>query len=255
MAESAIPRSVQPEGDDPLTTAIWRLRSRGCWTDAAALLAARAGEPDTALRLVELHVERCARTAEGWDRAEEALRAAESLPLDDEQRGAAASERGHLAYASTHFGVRDRTDEARSALGRAAALLDPASPARPLLDFRRGLMAQYLSDSPQDAEASYRRAHAEATARGDRLLTAASCHQLGTLELLSGEPGEARRLLAEALRLREEAGDLVGVALALQALADSHPPAEAARLRREATRLNQLLGLRPAAGMGAGASG
>ncbi|MGW6097739.1 hypothetical protein ACWFRK_26035, partial [Streptomyces sp. NPDC055157] len=42
-----------------------------------------------------------------------------------DDRGAAACERGQLAYAATVLGVRDRADEARSALGRAAALLSP----------------------------------------------------------------------------------------------------------------------------------
>ncbi|WP_103503232.1 MULTISPECIES: tetratricopeptide repeat protein [unclassified Streptomyces] len=243
MADTAILRTVWPEGGDPLTRAVWRLRSRGCWEEAAGLLAPLVPHHHgAALRQVELHVERCLFTSEGWDRAEEALRAAESLPLTDAERGIAACERGHLAYASTHLDVRDRTDEARSALGRAAALLEPSGPDRPLLDYRRGLMAQHLTDSPQDAEASYRRALAEATARGDKLLCASVTRQLGSLAVLGGDPGQAREHFAESLRLCEEIGYLVGAAPALAALAEVEPEAEAHRLRAEAARLVRLLG-------------
>jgi tetratricopeptide (TPR) repeat protein len=251
VAEPAISHTVRPEGEDALADAVWRLRSRGCWTEAAALLTPLVPrQPDAALRQAALYIECCGYTGEGWDRAEEALRTAEALPLSDEERGLAACERGQLAYAATQQGVRDRTDEARSALGRAAALLRPAGPARPLLDYRRGLMAQYLSDSPQDAEAAYRRAHAEVAGRRDResrLLHAAVLLQLGTLELLGGELTEARALFTQCLRLREETGYLVGIAPALTALAEAVPAPQAARLRGEAARLSQLLGNGPGA--------
>jgi hypothetical protein len=245
VAEPAISRSGRPEGDAAIADAIWRLRSRGCWADAAALLAAPAPhQPDAALHRAALYIERCCYTGEGWDRAEEALRLAEALALSDEERGLAACERGQLAYAATQRGVRDRTDEARSALGRAAALLHPSGPGRPLLDYRRGLMAQHLSDSPQDAEAAYRRAHTEAARRPDResrLLCAAVLLQLGTLDLLNGELADARQQFTQCLRLREETGFLVGMAPALIALAGAAPAPEAARLRREAARFTGLL--------------
>ena len=96
-----------------------------CWTDAAALLAPRGHRPAAALQRTSLLVERCLFTGEGWAEAEDGLRTAEALAQDDDDRGAAACERGHLAYASTVLGVRDRADEARTALGRAAALLAP----------------------------------------------------------------------------------------------------------------------------------
>ncbi|MEV5445715.1 hypothetical protein AB0N23_24735, partial [Streptomyces sp. NPDC052644] len=107
------------EGDDPLQTAVWRLRSRGCWTDAAALLAPRADDPPAAVQRAALLIERCLYTEAGWAEAEDALRAAEAVARADEDRGAAACERGYLAYAATLHGVRDRADEARAALGRA----------------------------------------------------------------------------------------------------------------------------------------
>lgn len=245
MAESAVSRSVRPEGEEALTEAVWRLRSRGRWTEAAALLGPPApGRPAAALRRAALLVERCGHTGEGWEEAETALRAAEAVAHGDEERGLAACERGQLAYAATRQGVRDRTDEARSALGRAAALLRPSGPARPLLDYRRGLMAQYLGDSPQDAEAAYRRAYAESAGRPDRegrLLTAAVLLQLGTLELLAGELAEARTLFTRCLRLREETGYLIGTPQALTALAEAVPAPETARLREEAARLTRLL--------------
>ncbi|GAA1933976.1 hypothetical protein GCM10009716_46380 [Streptomyces sodiiphilus] len=243
MAETAIPRTVRPTVKDPLDSAVWRLRSRGCWEDAAALLEPAAGQaPAAALLRAELLVERCMYTTEGWERAEDALRAAESLPLTDDERGAAACTRGYLGYAATLLKVRDRADEARAAFGRAAALLAPDAPGRALLDLRRGLMAQHVSRNPQAAEAGYRRAHAEALKRGDALLCSSTWRHLGALALENGEPAEARRGFAESLRLREETGFLVGIAPALVALAEVQPEAEAQRLRAEAGRLFRLLG-------------
>jgi hypothetical protein len=181
-------------------------------------------------------------TETGWPDAEDALRAAEAMARSDDERGAAACERGQLAYASTVLGIRDRTDEARSALGRAAALLSPAAPGRPLLDFRRGLIAEHLADSPDAARAAYRRAHAGAAAHGDALLLSFTWRHLAGLALRDGELAEARHGFAESLRIREELSYLIGIAPALVALAEAEPEPEAARLRDEARRLFRLLG-------------
>lgn len=242
MAHTAMSGFGTTAGDDPLQTAVWRLRSRGCWTDAAALLAPHAAEPAAALERVGLLVERCMYTGDGWADAEDALRTAEAGARDDEERGGAACERGRLAYAATVLGVRDRADEARTALGRAAALLSPVSPARPLLDFRRGLLAEHIADSPQAARAAYRRAHEGAAAGGDRLLMSFTFHHLARIALREGEIAEARHGFTEALRLRVELGYLIGTAPALAALADCEPEPEAQRLRAEAGRLFRLLG-------------
>ncbi|MDK1475260.1 hypothetical protein QNO07_17860 [Streptomyces sp. 549] len=231
------------EGEDPLARAVWRLRSRGCWEDAAALLSADAAQDaEVAVERAALLVERCLFTAAGWADAEDALRNAEALAVADEVRGAAACARGHLAYASTVLGVRDRADEARAALGRAAALLPPTAPGRALLDFRRGLVAEHLADNPQAARAAYRRAHAGATAHNNALLCSFTWRHLAGLALREGELTEARHGFAESLRLREELGYLVGMAPALAALADAEPEPEASRLRAEAQRLFRLLG-------------
>ncbi|MBT2387498.1 hypothetical protein J7E86_28830 [Streptomyces sp. ISL-11] len=242
------PYDADPPGDDPLDRAVWRLRSRACWNDAAALLAPRAaGEPGPALRRTAVLIEQCVFTAEGWEAAEDALRSAEALATDDEERGAAACERGHLAYASTLLGVRDRADEARSALGRAAALLAPESPTRPLLHFRRGLIAQHLSDSPSDATAAFRRAHDGASAHGQRLLLSFTWRHVAAMAEHDGDLAGARHGFAESLRIREELGYLVGIAPALASLAAVLPDErEAGRLRAEAGRLVRLLGGVPA---------
>ncbi|MFI9256586.1 hypothetical protein ACIGT4_02525 [Streptomyces sioyaensis] len=238
-----VPAIGTVEGDDPLDRAVWRLRSRGCWDDAAALLERHAvRHAPSALRRAALLVERCVFTATGWAEAEDALRGAEALAGDDDERGGAACERGHLAYAATVLGVRDRADEARSALGRAAALLAPAAAGRPLLDFRRGLMAEHVADSPDSARAAYRRAHAGATAHGDHLLLSFTWRHLAGLALRDGELAEARHGFAESLRIREELGFLIGTAPALAALADAAPEADADRLRAEAARLFRLMG-------------
>ncbi|MEX2970603.1 hypothetical protein [Streptomyces sp. C184] len=238
-----VPAVGTVEGDDPLDRAVWRLRSRGCWDDAAALLEPHAvRHAPSALRRAALLVERCVFTATGWAEAEDALRGAEALAGDDDERGGAACERGHLAYAATVLGVRDRADEARSALGRAAALLAPAAAGRPLLDFRRGLMAEHVADSPDSARAAYRRAHAGATAHGDHLLLSFTWRHLAGLALRDGELTEARHGFAESLRIREELGFLIGTAPALAALADAAPEGDADRLRAEAARLFRLMG-------------
>jgi tetratricopeptide (TPR) repeat protein len=242
VAHTAMSGSGTTAGDDPLQTAVWRLRSRGCWTDAAALLAPYATDPAAALERAGLFVERCLFTGEGWAEAEDALRTAEAVARDDEERGGAACERGRLAYAATTLGVRDRADEARSALGRAAALLSPGSPRRPLLDFRRGLLAEHIAGSPQAALAAYRRAHEGARAQDDRLLLSFTWFQQAGLAQRDGETAEARHGFAEALRLRVELGYLIGAAPALAALADCEPEPEAERLRAEAARLYRLLG-------------
>lgn len=240
MAHTAMSGTGTTEGDDPLQTAVWRLRSRACWADAAALL--RPVTPAAALQRAALLVERCLYTERGWEEAEDALRTAEAQARSDDERGAAACERGQLAYAATLLGVRDRADEARAALGRAAALITPGSPGRALLDFRRGLIAENLAHSPQAARAAYRRAHAGATAHGDPLLLSSTWRHLAGLALRDGEPAEARHGFAESLRIREELGYLVGTAPALVSLADAETEPEAARLRAEAARLFRLLG-------------
>ncbi|CAL9386564.1 hypothetical protein SUDANB60_05144 [Streptomyces sp. enrichment culture] len=240
MAHTAMSGDGTTAEDDPLQTAVWRLRSRACWVDAAALLT--PATPRAALQRASLLVERCLYTEAGWEDAEDALRTAEALAHTDDERGAAACERGYLAYAATLFQVRDRADEARAALGRAAALIAPGAPGRPLLDFRRGLIAENLTRSPQAARAAYRRAHAGATAHTDPLLLSATWRHLAGLALREGELTEARHGFAESLRIREELGYLVGTAPALVSLADTETEPEASRLREEARRLFRLLG-------------
>ncbi len=240
MAHTAMSGDGTTAEDDPLQTAVWRLRSRACWVDAAALLT--PATPQAALQRASLLVERCLYTETGWEDAEDALRTAEALAHTDDERGAAACERGYLAYAATLFQVRDRADEARAALGRAAALIAPGAKGRPLLDFRRGLIAENLTGSPQAARAAYRRAHAGATAHADPLLLSATWRHLAGLALREGELTEARHGFAESLRIREELGYLVGTAPALVSLADTETEPEASRLREEARRLFRLLG-------------
>ncbi|MFJ5772872.1 hypothetical protein [Streptomyces sp. NPDC093094] len=240
MAYTAMSGYGTTAGDDPLQTAVWRLRSRACWADAAALL--QPASAAASLQRAALLVERCLYTEQGWEDAEEALRLAEALAHSDEERGAAACERGHLAYAATLLGVRDRADEARAALGRAAALIPPDTAERALLDYRRGLVAQNLSGSAPAARAAFRRAHAGAVAHTDTLLLSSTWRHLAGLALSEGELAEARHGFTESLRLREELGYLVGTAPALASLADAESEPEASRLREEARRLFRLLG-------------
>jgi hypothetical protein len=125
---------------------------------------------------------------------------------------------------------------------RTAALIAPGAAGRALLDFRRGLIAENLTRSPQAARAAYRRAHAAATAHSDPLLLSGTWRHLAGLALREGELAEARHGFAESLRIREELGYLVGTAPALVSLADTETDPEASRLREEARRLFRLLG-------------
>jgi hypothetical protein len=226
---------------------VWRLRARGCWAEAARLLAPFCeDDARAALRRAELLIESVFFQMDGWAEAEDALRVAEALAATDEERGAAASERGFLAYAATVFSVRDRSDEARAAFGRSTALLMPGSPGRPLLDFRRGLVAENIAANPTAARAAYRRAHAGAVAHGDTFLTSYTWRHLAGLAAAEGDVAEARHGFAESLRIRVSLGHLVGTAPAMLALADVSPDDEALSLRREAARLYELLGGVPA---------
>jgi len=240
VAHTAMSGTGTTSADDPLQTAVWRLRSRACWADAADLL--QPDTPGASLQRASLLTERCLYTERGWEEAEDALRTAEAQAHSDEERGAAACERGQLAYAATLHGVRDRADEARAALGRAAALIPPGTPDRALLDFRRGLLAENLARSAQAARAAYQRAHASASAHGDELLLSFTWRHLSGLALRDGDTAEARHGFAESLRIREELGYLVGTAPALVSLADTESEPEASRLRAEAGRLFRLLG-------------
>ncbi|MDX6347127.1 MAG: hypothetical protein QOF84_1917 [Streptomyces sp.] len=247
MADTAM--SDAEVDSDPNPTAggsvphVWRLRARGCWTEAATLLAPYALTAfGPALERAALFTEQCLFTLDGWPAAEDALRTAEALARTDDERGEAACERGHLAYLATQFAVRDRADEASAALGRSAALLTPGAPGRPLLDFRRGLVAENLADDPAAARAAYRRAHAGAVAHGDALLTSFTWRHLAGLAARDGDLAEAHRGFTESLRIRTELGYLIGAAPALVSLATVEPEPEAARLRAEAGRLLRLLG-------------
>ncbi|MEU9130716.1 hypothetical protein AB0D08_21885 [Kitasatospora sp. NPDC048540] len=223
--------------------AVWRLRSRGCWQEAAELLRPGAAhDPAAALHRAELLIEQSLFTADHWEPAEDALRLAEARVAGTEQRAAASCARGFLAYVASVLGPRDRLDEAQAALGRASAMLPPASPRRPLLDFRRGLVAENLLRDPGAAWIAYRRAHDGAAEHGDRLLHSYTWQHLASLALAGGDRERAREGFRASLRLREELGFTVGVAPVLAALADASDGTEAARLRAEAARLVQALG-------------
>jgi tetratricopeptide (TPR) repeat protein len=237
VADTALSESVVGVPD------VWRLRARGCWAEAAALLAPFCDDDaGAAMSRAELLVERCFYHLDGWAEAEDALRTAEALAATDDERGAAASERGYLAYGATLYSARDRADEASSAFGRSAALLAPGSAGRPLLDFRRGLVAENIAENPTAARAAYRRAHAGAVAHGNAFLSSFTWRHLAGLAAADGDLAEARHGYAESLRLRVSLGYLVGTAPALLSLAALEPDLEAARLRAEAARLYELLG-------------
>ncbi|MEY9873988.1 ATP/maltotriose-dependent transcriptional regulator MalT [Streptacidiphilus sp. MAP12-33] len=225
-----------PEQHTARTGQVWLLRSRGCWAAAAALI---GDSPEAAVERAELLIEAAFFTGADWDDAEGALRAAEAVVRDNRGRAAAACARGFLAYAATVLKVHDRLDEAQAALGRASAMLPPEDPARPLLDFRRGLIAHGLLGDGNAARTAYRRAHAGAEQQQDTHLLSYTWRYLGAIAQEDGNLAGARHGYAESLRLREETGFAIGVAPALAALAEVSPTAEATQLRAEARRLSR----------------
>ncbi|BAJ27780.1 hypothetical protein KSE_19560 [Kitasatospora setae KM-6054] len=242
-AHKEVALSVHGTAPGGMADVVWRLRSRGCWQEAADLLRPQAGrDPAAALQRAELLIEQCLFTADHWERAEDALRQAEASVAGIEARAAASCARGFLAYVASVLGRRDRLDEAQAALGRTSALLAPGTPGRPLLDFRRGLVAENLLHDPVAAHSAYARAHEGARERGDELLRSSTWRHLAGLAWAAGDRERAREGFAVSLRLREELGFTVGVAPALASLAEVSEPAEAERLRAEASRLVQALG-------------
>ena len=233
----------EPDHPGGNSDAVWLLRSRGCWAVAAALLEPQAAHsPQAALTRAELLIEQARFTGHGWGAAESALRLAEAGAHSDAERSAAACARGYLAYAATLLGVHDRLDEAQAALGRASALLPPGAAGRPLLDFRRGLVAENLLQDPASARTAYRRAHAGAEQQQDDLLLSDTWRHLASIARQDGNLAGARHGYAESLRLRELTGFAVGLAPALASLADVSPGAEAALLRAQASRLLRAFG-------------
>lgn len=232
-----------PDGNSPGAAEVWLLRSRGCWQAAAALLeqpAARSAA--AALTRAEVLIERSLFENDGWGEAENALRLAESGARSDTERAVAACARGYLAYCSTLLHFHDRLDEAQAALGRASAMLAPGAPARPLLDFRRGLVAENLLDDPVAARTAYRRAHAGAEQQQDDVLLSYTWRHLASIAQQDGNLAGARHGFAESLRLREATGFAIGIAPALATLADVSTAAEAVLLRAQAARLVSAFG-------------
>jgi hypothetical protein len=243
------PGGPDPDGSDPGAAArddgatVWLLRSRGCWQAAAALLEPSAAHsPEAALERAELLIERALFENQGWGEAESALRLAEAGARAAADRAAAACARGYLAYCATLLQVHDRLDEAQMALGRASAMLPPDAPGRPLLDFRRGLVAENLLKDPASARTAYRRAHAGAEQQRDDLLLSYTWRHLASIAQQDGNLAGARHGFAESLRLRELAGFAVGIAPALASLAAVSPSPEAVLLRAQAARLVRTFG-------------
>jgi hypothetical protein len=237
--DDSVPGAATP--DDGAT--VWLLRSRGCWQAAAALLEpAAAHSAEAALERAELLIERSLFENRGWSEAESALRLAEAGARVDATRAAAACARGYLAYCATLLQVHDRLDEAQMALGRASAMLPPDAPGRPLLDFRRGLVAENLLKDPAAARTAYRRAHAGAEQQRNDLLLSYTWRHLASIAQQDGNLAGARHGFAESLRLRELVGFAIGIAPALAALAEVSPSPEAVLLRAQAARLVRTFG-------------
>jgi hypothetical protein len=220
-----------------------RLRGRGCWSEAVSIIkTSTENSPSSALQCAALLVEQCMFTVEGWQEAENALAHAEAIVLDNEMIGAIASERAFFAYTMTLLGGQDQAVNARNSLEYADRHLSDSSPFRPLLEFRRGLIAENLLEDLKIAAAAYNRAHAAAEANGDALLLSYTCRHLGSIAQQEGDQHTARRFYAESLRLREVSGFVIGIAPALVTLASVSPEGETDALLSEARRLVRAFG-------------
>jgi hypothetical protein len=221
-----------------------RLRLRGCWSEAAALLAGPA-ETDfaAALARAEVLVEAAMFTLDGWAEAHAAVDQADRLAHDPRTRGLVATERGNLAYAETMRSTPGAADTARECYAAADRLLPPGDPARAALDFRRGVLAETVDEDRPAARAWYERAHAAASTD---LLRSYTWRHLASVAADEGDLAYARHGFAESLRLRERCGFLVGLAAALDALASVSEEPAAGALRAEAARLVRAFGGVPA---------
>jgi tetratricopeptide (TPR) repeat protein len=220
-----------------------RLRGRGCWSEVVSILDASAEKsPASALQCAALLVEQCMFTLKGWQQAEKALTDAEGIVRDHEMIGAVASERAFFAYTMTLLGGQDQSDNAHNALEYADRHLSDLSPFRPLLEFRRGLLAENLDGDLKAAGTAYNRAHAAAEANGDELLLSYTWRHLGSIAQQEGDHQTARRSYAESLRLREVSGFVIGISPALVALASVSPDGKADTLLSEARRLVRAFG-------------
>lgn len=241
------------------TPDVSRLRGRGCWMEAAQLLAPGAAR-DAGLALLRagVLVEQCMFAYVGWDEAGHALDEAERLIRDGkgghgEQRGddwgVLECERATFAIAQARAAGSDAPERARAAGARARAAVERAgeafaadAPGRGRLEFIRGALLEAADDST-GAAAAYETARVSLQKSGDDDLVLSYVYRhIGGLAVASGAPERAREHLVTALDLRERIGFAVGIAPVLTALAEVSPEADASRLRSQAVCLVRALG-------------
>lgn len=226
---------------------VTRLRHRGCWREAAELLAPAAEhDPVAATERAAVLVERCLFTATGWDDARSATRHARTLARADAERAAALCEDGYLAYVATLLERADRADQAAELLDEAATLAPPATTTWARAQLRRGLVAANLHSRPDLARDWFEQAHDVAVATGDLLLQSHTLRHLAAAAAANGDREVAVAGYRESLRLRLELGFTVGIAPALVTLAEVSDPADARILRAQAAALVMALGGIPA---------
>ena len=224
-------------------TAVWRLRSRGCWADAAALLAdgartrRRAAAGRAAGGALSLH---------GTGLGGGGGRAAARPRRWPAPTRSAAPPPANAATSRTPrrvLGVRDRRRRGRvPRSGGPPRCCRPRAPGRALLDFRRGLIAEHISRFPAGRP---RRLPPGARGRdGARGRAAALLHLApsGRARPARGRAGGGPARFRRVAAAPRGAGLLVGTAPALASLAQTEPEPEASRLLAEARRLFGLLG-------------
>lgn len=235
------------------TPDVSRLRGRGCWMEAAELLAPGAAR-DAGLALLRagVLVEQCMFAYVGWEEAGHALDEAERLIREGigghgEQRGddwgVLQCERATFAIAQARAAGSDAPERARAAGARARAAVErageafePDAPGRGRLEFIRGALLE--AGDPAGAAAAYETARVSLQKSGDDDLVLSYVYRhIGGLAAASGAPERAREHLMAALELRERIGFAVGIAPVLAALAEVSAEVDAARLRSQAAGL------------------
>ena len=188
---------------------------------------------------------RCFYHVDGWSQAEDALRTAEALAGTDEERGAAACERGLPRLrrdAASRYATGPTRPARRFGPQRGAARARLARTGR-CWTSGAGLIAENIAETrrPRGRRTGARTRGPWRTAT--RFLTSFTWRHLAGLAAAEGDLAEARHGFAESLRIRVSLGHLVGAAPALLSLSDvAADPEEAARLRAEAARLYDLMG-------------
>jgi tetratricopeptide (TPR) repeat protein len=223
-----------------LITDVERLRGRGCWREAAELLAMRSkADFSIALRRAEVLVEAHMFSGEGLQDALTAVADAERASRGS-QLGLAVTERAVLALACFKAGDKHSGVEAEALIQRAIGIIDDDIEAGKVL-FTLGAIREAHGDLG-GARDAYQAAYEHVDIDKNPVVASMILRHGAELSRQRSEIAQARLALLQAINLREASGFSVGLAPLLFALAELSQGAEAERLVCEAGRLVRAFG-------------